>query len=400
MAAELARLATPLGLLGSFPAGLEQSFRRWLDARMLGLLRQYVWALLMLGFLIFLGNMPKIFWFTPEAVRAADIRVFLGFSGVLLVLMTVQTVLVYQRALDRYFRYYVLFFSVIMLALLAAAAQAYADAYNRLFAISNFWICATVVFATGLHLPRACLLIMLLVLPVTLLCCLALGLTDGLGQFSWMLSGIEAFLAVFSYVMTRVHRQVFLQEGLQLHNELRLTELSEQLAEFSLRDTLTGVANRRRFDEVLLLEWDRARRQQTSLALLFIDIDHFRHYNDHYGHQAGDDCLRAVAFVLVDAGRRSTDLVARYSGGGFVLLLSDTTGEGGLEAAHRIRDFLTQAALPHATSEYGRVTASIGVAACVPTESGAPDRLLAAADAAVYQAKQDGRDKVRLATEV
>lgn len=285
--------------------------------------------------------------------------------------------------------------SILLLTTLAVGMQAYSYPPGRFMGMINLWVCAIVVFATGLQLPRMCLAIALISLPLCLAACVLLGLTQALAEFAIELAVGGVFLLGFACVMTVVHRQVFLQAGLLQIDKERLTELSEQLAELSLKDSLTGVANRRRFDELLEREWARLQRHGGSLALLFIDVDSFKAYNDHYGHQAGDDCLRALAFVLVDAGRRQGDLVARYGGEEFVLLLPDTDVTGALDAAHRIRSFLAQAALPHAVVASGRVTASIGVAVAVPGPATVAE-LVAAADRALYRAKQSGRDRIEI----
>ncbi len=394
MAAELESLNSPLGLLRDFPEELEQPFRVWLDTRMQSLLRQYLWALMILfSFLIMITGI-NIYWFTPVMFREGDLDIYmvknlaLGITMVMLIWATRQPV----RGLR--FRYAIGLVCVLLLVMLGVAVPAYGGSYNRIMGMTNLWVAATVIFATGLHLPRACLVIMLCTLPCIVLFSLMLGVTETLWLYTVQLLAAGLFLLTFSFVMARVHRQVFLQEGILLHDKQRLTELSEQLSQLSLRDALTGVANRRRFDEVLEREWGRARRQQSPLALLFIDVDNFKAYNDYYGHQAGDDCLRAVAFVLVDSGRRQADLVARYGGEEFVLLLPDTDMAGAMDAAQRIRAFLDQTALPHVAVPQGRVTVSIGVAMHIPDNASDAAGLVAAADQAVYRAKKEGRDRI------
>lgn len=398
MAAELEHLASPLGLLRNFPGELEVRFRRWLDLRMQALLRQYLWALLVLYGFLMAVTAGSIAAFSDEPQRSSDLHGFLiqalALGGAMLLLMLA----VRQPVAGGRFRYAVAVVSIALLVILGVGVQAYGDDYNRLMGMVNLWVAATVIFATGLHLPRSCIVIMLFALPGIVLGPVALGLADNLWRYTIQLLACGIFLLVFSFVMARVQRQVFLQEGILLHDKTRLLELSGQLAELSLQDALTGVANRRRFDEVLEREWGRARRQRSPLALLFIDVDHFKAYNDHYGHQAGDDGLRAIALALVESGRRESDLVARYGGEEFVLLLPDTDEAGALGAARRIQTFLAQAALPHETAPLGRVTASIGVAVCVPSVESVPAGLVAAADKAVYRAKKNGRDCIVLAS--
>lgn len=177
-----------------------------------------------------------------------------------------------------------------------------------------------------------------------------------------------------------------------------LRRLNAKLEALSVTDSLTGVANRRRFDDMLANEWTRAARLDQSLAIGLLDVDWFKQYNDHYGHQAGDECLRQVARVLAENVGRTGDLVARYGGEEFVFIAPATNGEGALDMARRVCQSLRALELPHALSPFGCVTASIGVAAVSPLNGNTPDELLRAADRALYAAKEQGRDQAILAT--
>ena len=158
-------------------------------------------------------------------------------------------------------------------------------------------------------------------------------------------------------------------------------------------DGLTGVANRRRFDEALLSEWRQCRRAGTPLALLMIDIDHFNRYNDHYGHPTGDACLQQVAAVLKAAMQRACDLVARYGGEEFVCLLPGCDQAPALAKAQALQAALAAQGIAHEASPTAAwVTLSIGVAVAQPQAGGSPAALVAAADAALYSAKHRGRN--------
>jgi diguanylate cyclase (GGDEF)-like protein len=172
----------------------------------------------------------------------------------------------------------------------------------------------------------------------------------------------------------------------------------EELRRLSCIDGLTGLSNRHNFDIVLPLEWARARRTGDVLSLLMIDVDHFKLYNDHYGHLAGDECLRTVGRVLAGVVRRPSDMAARYGGEEFAILLPDTTAAGAHEIGASILHEMTSLDLPHAVSPTGhRVTVSIGIATCTVAEGCAPERLVAAADEALYQAKHAGRNRIVVA---
>lgn len=175
----------------------------------------------------------------------------------------------------------------------------------------------------------------------------------------------------------------------------RLSVANKELKRLSSMDGLTGVANRRLFDTTLEREWRRAMRQQTRLAIVMMDIDHFKLYNDHYGHQAGDDCLKQVAKALETCLRRPGDLLARYGGEEFVALLPDTDQSGTMLLANYARMAVEKLAMPHADSPVSSVvTVSLGVAAEIPQRESHAAELVEAADKALYRAKKKGRNQV------
>lgn len=175
----------------------------------------------------------------------------------------------------------------------------------------------------------------------------------------------------------------------------------EALEALAILDGLTGLANRRRFDERLREEWARAIRDGTALSLLMIDVDHFKKFNDQYGHPEGDACLQSVANVLIVEARRPADLAARYGGEEFALLLPSTDAAGCALVSARIRDELRKLNLVHASNHPSkRVTVSLGGATMSPTDERSKDSsaLLAAADSALYMAKDQGRDRLVMST--
>jgi diguanylate cyclase (GGDEF)-like protein/PAS domain S-box-containing protein len=179
--------------------------------------------------------------------------------------------------------------------------------------------------------------------------------------------------------------------------------LEERLETLAIEDGLTGLANRRRFDERLQEEWTRALRDGKPLSLLMIDVDHFKIFNDEYGHPAGDACLRSVAGVLAVEAKRTTDLAARYGGEEFALLLPDTDAAGCARIGRRICRELRKTDIPHKSNlPSGRVTASAGGAVCWPASEGSaqPASLVEVADRALYAAKEGGRDRFVMAGEV
>lgn len=181
----------------------------------------------------------------------------------------------------------------------------------------------------------------------------------------------------------------------RVKTHLTLKAQNDLLRSLVFIDGLTGVANRRRFDEALQTEWRRCRRSRTPLTLLMIDIDHFKAYNDRYGHQAGDTCLQSVAAALRGGFSRSHDLVARYGGEEFACLMPECDLAAGQHQAEELRAGVAALGIPHAGSPTAsQVTLSIGVAVAHPNGDGASDGLIAAADAALYEAKSGGRNRV------
>jgi diguanylate cyclase (GGDEF)-like protein len=177
--------------------------------------------------------------------------------------------------------------------------------------------------------------------------------------------------------------------------ETALQSANQELQRLAYVDGLTQIANRRQFDTRLEQEWRRMKREQRSLSLILCDVDYFKSYNDTYGHQVGDDCLRRIAKVMDEAARRPSDLAARYGGEEFAILLSNTSLEGAIEVATVIRTQLQGLQIPHQNSHVSLyVTASFGVAHLIPAEPIAPEELLAQADRALYRAKVDGRDRI------
>ena len=203
--------------------------------------------------------------------------------------------------------------------------------------------------------------------------------------------------AILAWLAERRNRLVFLQKSLLGLEKQRSDLLAAQMQEVSRRDGLTGLANRRRFDEKLHSEWSRSQRESTVLSLMFIDVDFFKPYNDHYGHQSGDQCLQRIAEVLAAHSRRAGDLAARYGGEEFVLLYPHTGPEAAGHLAEGLRDEVARLAIEHRHSSFGHITVSIGLISMVPDPDHGPEDLIRLADHAVYQAKSAGRNQVVVA---
>jgi diguanylate cyclase (GGDEF)-like protein len=205
---------------------------------------------------------------------------------------------------------------------------------------------------------------------------------------------VAAFEAGAADFLPRPLHPRVLQARIRTH--LRARRNQQQLKNIARIDALTSICNRREFDLRLISEWGRGARSEHSLALLMIDVDLFKQYNDHYGHLRGDDCLVKVAQILSSCVQRAGDLIARYGGEEFVVLLPDVGLEGATRVARACVKAIFDARMPHDSSTVAPwVTVSIGVAAMQPIYEKSCTLLVEQADIALYQAKQDGRNRVR-----
>jgi diguanylate cyclase (GGDEF)-like protein len=276
----------------------------------------------------------------------------------------------------------------------------------------GFLALATVVFATSLSERRYPVLFLLyptlllvdLVLSfagsciaVAIMCFLAIILTiNGQGLYGhWDPTvaisrdlGLQIFLGF--HILALFPASVILRERRRLLAELN--DSNAQLLRIASRDALTGLFNRRAFDEQLDQEWKRALRLKTPIALIMMDVDHFKQFNDLYGHASGDDCLRAVANAISGHSRRAQDHLARYGGEEFVLILPHTDLDGARHCAEAIRIAISNLNLPHESSGWKRVTLSLGCASIDPSDDTSPDTLIRLADSALYNAKRSGRN--------
>ncbi len=197
--------------------------------------------------------------------------------------------------------------------------------------------------------------------------------------------------------LARLHAQLAASQQALLRSEGQLREANALLSELSIRDGLTGLYNRRRFDQVFDMEWRRSLRSMRPMALLMIDVDCFKDLNDTYGHQRGDDCLREIARVLEEQPRRGHDMVARFGGEEFAVLLPGADVPGALRIAENIRRAVEGQKMEHKRSATGPwVTVSVGVSSRTPQVGETPETMLYDADMALYMAKQLGRNRVEI----
>lgn len=217
------------------------------------------------------------------------------------------------------------------------------------------------------------------------------------GAFSTEADAVRygALLEEYRKMLRQLTRMVKVSDLMQLEQK----KLSERLEAVSNSDVLTGLYNRRYFNEVFHREWESASRNGTTLSILMFDIDYFKKYNDTYGHLQGDECLKTVSHAIAEAVRRPRDVVTRFGGEEFVVLLPETAAEGALTMAEAIVAKVAALGLPHEGSGPGAiVTVSSGGSTCLPGHGIREDDLLKQMDCALYQAKAEGRNCARLVT--
>ena len=184
------------------------------------------------------------------------------------------------------------------------------------------------------------------------------------------------------------------RELVMVTNELNAA--NKDLLRLSTMDGLTGISNRRMYDDLGKREWRRCERMKKPISLVLVDVDHFKSFNDKYGHQAGDECLKSVAAQVAKIGQRPTDLVARYGGEEFVLVLGETNVDGARWLASRLCQKIAEMNIPNDAASSRHVTVSCGVASVMPNDERSLDVLLKSADRALYRAKAAGRDRVEV----
>lgn len=213
-------------------------------------------------------------------------------------------------------------------------------------------------------------------------------------------------LIVLLVVRRRRHRRAYMASLGQRNRELeklvwertqKLEETNTKLQQLARLDHLTGLLNRRGFDEALPRAWSSAQRSQEALSLLMVDVDWFKQYNDRLGHPAGDTCLAILAGAMTECLRRPGDVAARYGGEEFALVLPATDSAGALQVAESLRQLVLAKILPHPSSHFEVVSVSIGVASANPALGESPETLVARADAALFEAKKNGRNRVEVA---
>jgi diguanylate cyclase (GGDEF)-like protein len=218
-------------------------------------------------------------------------------------------------------------------------------------------------------------------------------------QIEEVLVRVTTHLKICHLTRALEQKNRLLQQEIEEHRrtENALQAANQELQRLAGLDSLTQIANRRRFEEYLDTEWRRHQREGQPLGLILSDIDYFKQYNDAYGHQLGDECLQQIAQTIKRQLKRPADLVARYGGEEFVIVLPNTDAAGALSVAKQIQSSISNLKLDHAKSEISPfITLSLGVTSQIPTSNGNPKQMVALADRGLYEAKKQGRNRAVL----
>ena len=372
-----------------FPRRLETEYRDYQCREAVEGFRVNAFYILLLYVLLITG----IYALAPEAVRGRWLATYTWVGVIVLVAGGLAQV----SALNRYFPWYAGLGSFLAVAV-SMAIPGFIDGpvAVQLAHVSVIYALVIVYAMVGLRFP------------VAVAACWGGGLlgwwlSERFGQgVDWQrthrtYTGVNLLGMFLCYTSEVRDRLLFFNQRQLLRQQQRTQALAERLHRLSREDSLTGLANRRSFDEALDREWRRCQRDKQPLTLMLVDVDCFKAYNDHYGHLQGDRCLQQLSNELRRHGRRGGDVVARFGGEEFVMLYPGIGDTEAQQLAARVCRSVRALALPHSQNPgTDEVTVSIGVAVLVPTPNQTPRALLDAADRALYQAKQSGRDTWRL----
>lgn len=376
----------------SIPARLKDNFVRW----RLRSLRHYVrsYSLPLLFLVYFLAGVSN--WLLVRHLVPSDLRLWHHGCTLVCVLLTVTVLLAQTHYIQRNYPVFVMPAAVLVLCKFIVLSQVIGAPLGSLVEGMCCMISiAVVVVALRLRVTQASW-----VCVISLVLGEAMGISFSAHRSEWPLflllySSMMGFCLFLASIAEDEERLAFLQAILTQHVLQERELLIRELDDMAFHDPLSGLANRREFDRVMAIEVDRMQREHKPLSLLYVDIDHFKNFNDRYGHAQGDECLFAVAAAIRSALLRPADLAARYGGEEFVVLLPDTDASGAMDVAHRVLVGVRQLDYPHAASPTApQVTVSVGVSTAQPQAGLNADQLVGMADKALYAAKEQGRNRV------
>lgn len=393
----LAELLTDAGRRRKrFSPMMEKAFREHMLSRARNVMRANTRRVAV--FYLFLGilTFQYVSMMSSTVTRATDLMLWaiVYFGGSLI--MTGVALFARKPALQRWYGHYVGLSCLAGLVGLTVTGTGFLSPYLNqqasyliIYLYMIVYILSTLPMLTNIAIGVGASLISLGVIHLT-------GLSLDISMFAQYAGLSNVMGAAIAWMLDHRDRQAFLQERLLDVEKQQLNLLSQEMARLSREDGLTTLANRRHFNETLAREWAIAEREQLPVSLIFVDVDHFKPYNDTYGHLEGDNALRAVGKTLKSLVRRPADLAARYGGEEFVLLLPNTDTEGAMAIATEVRDAIDALQIPHRSSKAAKhLSVSIGLSTLVPGNDNSISTLIDQADEGVYAAKRAGRHRIR-----
>jgi diguanylate cyclase (GGDEF)-like protein len=381
-----------------FRPGLEAAFVDDIRERVLEMVQRGWWVVLLFYFFVGVSTYAQVHTLSAPAYQAGNLQVWWAIflaEGIVVAGLVLLPRIAFLR---EHFVAFTSVVTVIAISVITVGASAFPDPYFNQHSSYVVVFILSIAYGIGAFRLRTAALACGAAALVSWLLIRHFGLWLDTGLFQQYMLVSNAVGMMLCYMVEQRDRRMFLQGRLLQLEKDRLDAFAVELGRLSREDGLTGLANRRHFNETFLLEWERARRDGQPLALLFVDVDHFKPFNDSYGHLEGDAVLARIGGVLRSCLHRPADMAARYGGEEFVLLLPATHEAGAVDVARQVHRTIAALAIPHRASRVAaHVTVSIGVATLVPGPGMRSAQLLAAADEAAYAAKAAGRDRIMLA---
>lgn len=379
-----------------FSPMMERAFREHMLARARNVMQANTWRVALFYLLIGFFTYQYVARMSSEVTRATDLLFWMGIYGGGAVLMGGIALSARKPQWQRWYGHFVGFSCYVALVGLTVTGSAFLSPYLNqqasyivIYIYMIVYILSTLPLWTNVIIGVGASLTSLAIIDLA-------GFNLDMAMFAQYAGLSNVMGAAIAWMLDHRDRQAFLQERLLDIEKQQLNLLSQEMARLSREDGLTGLANRRFFNETLAREWAVAEREQQPVSLVFVDVDHFKPYNDTYGHLEGDNALRAVGKALKGMVRRPADMAARYGGEEFVLLLPNTDEEGALAVAQDVRNAIDALQIPHRSSKAARhLTVSIGLSTLVPGNDNSLSTLIDQADEGVYAAKKAGRHRIR-----
>lgn len=378
-----------------FAPRLESAFTDFLRDRVLHMLQSGWWVLLLFYAVVGISTFSQVYLLSAPTHRASNLDVW--WTIFLIEGLPIAGLMLLPRvtSLRQHFSGVVAVCAVFAISVITVGTSAFHDPFfNQHSSYVVIFILAVVYGIGAFRLTTATLVGgSAALISWAIIVNRGLWLNPAMFQQYVLVANVVGMM--LCYMVEQRDRRMFLQGQMLLLEKEELDLFSAQLERLSCEDGLTGLANRRHFNEAFQQEWERARREGQPLSLVFVDVDHFKPFNDTYGHLEGDAVLGRVGATLRGCLRRPGDMAARYGGEEFVLLLPGTPMAGALEVARQVHTAIAALGIPHQASGVAtHVTASLGVASVVPLGLERSADLLAAADAAAYAAKKSGRNRI------